>query len=47
MDTELKAKVRKNFAEAVNMSAAEISDWLDTKESMAVGFKGANGCGRG
>jgi hypothetical protein len=47
MDTELKAKVRKNFAEAVNMSAAEISDWLDTKESKAVGFKGANGSGRG
>ena len=46
MDTELKAKVRREFDDAVNMSAAEISDWLDTKESKAVGFKGADGKGR-
>ena len=33
------SKVRKQFAEAVNMTAKEISDWLETPESLAVGFK--------
>jgi len=38
-----KMQVRKDFAKAVNMTAAEIEDWLKTKESKAVGFKGAEG----
>jgi len=38
-----KMQVRKDFAKAVNMTAAEIEDWLKTKESKAVGFKGADG----
>ena len=35
--------VREDFAEAVNMTAAEIADWLDTRESRRVGWKGADG----
>ena len=38
-------KVRKDFAEAVNMTASEISQWLATKESRAVGWKGSDGKG--
>src|SRR5438477_491933 len=41
-----KTQVYKDFAAAVNMSAAEIDDWLDTKESNAVGYKGADGKAR-
>src|SRR5262245_34693621 len=33
------AKVRREFGKAVNMSAAEIREWLDSDESRAVGFK--------
>jgi len=40
-------KVRKDFAQAVNMTAAEIEKWLRTKESKAVGWKGAEGKGSG
>ena len=40
-------KVRKDFAQAVNMTAAEIEKWLRTKESEAVGWKGADGKGSG
>ena len=36
-------KVRKDFDRAVNMTAAEIDEWLDTKESRAVGWKGKDG----
>jgi len=36
-------KVRQKFANAVNMSAAEIEDWLQSRESLAVGFKGRDG----
>ena len=39
-------KIRKDFAKAVNMSAAELHDWLKTQESLAVGWKGANGKAR-
>jgi len=35
--------VREDFAEAVNMTAAEIADWLDTRASRRVGWKGADG----
>ena len=37
------SKVRKDFAEAVNMAPAELERWLRTKESRAVGCKGADG----
>ena len=43
MDRE---KVRKDFIAAVNMSAAELRDWLDTRESRAVGWKGEDGRAR-
>lgn len=32
-------QIRRNFDDAVNMTAAEISDWLSTPESKRVGFK--------
>ena len=38
-----KAKVRSQFAEAVNMNASELGDWLKTEESRKVGFKGKDG----
>lgn len=36
-------KVWKDFAEAVNMSPAEIERWLDSDESRSVGWKGGDG----
>ena len=39
-------KVRKDFAEAVNMTAGEIETWLGTASSHAVGWKGADGSGQ-
>ena len=36
-------KIGKDFARAVNMSAAELQDWLKTQASVAAGWKGANG----
>jgi hypothetical protein len=36
-------KVRRDFARAVNMSAAELEEWLGTTESGNVGQKGADG----
>ena len=38
-----KARIRKDFATAVNMTASELSDWLDTEESRKVGWKGKDG----
>lgn len=35
--------MREDFAAAVNMSAGEIEAWLQTRESLAVGFKGRDG----
>ena len=32
------AAIRRKFAEAVNLTADEIEDWLETDESKAVGF---------
>jgi hypothetical protein len=32
-------QVRRDFAGAVNMTAAELSQWLDTEESRRVGFR--------
>lgn len=40
-------KIRKDFAEAVNMSASELKTWLETRESHAVGWKGEDGKGKG
>lgn len=39
-------KIRGEFANAVNMSAAELDRWLRTSESRAVGWKGADGTAR-
>ena len=41
-----KDKVRREFAKAVNMTAPELRDWLDSEESLAVGFKGKDGNAR-
>jgi len=38
-----KTQVRKDFADAVNMTASEIEKWLKTQESRSVGWKGADG----
>ena len=38
-----RAKVARDFARAVNMSAAELADWLRSPESKKVGWKGADG----
>ena len=46
-DTDDKADIRKDFAEAVNMSPAEIEKWLDSDDSKAVGWKGEDGKGSG
>ena len=36
-------RVAADFAEAVNMTAAELGDWLLTPASLGVGWKGAEG----
>ena len=41
-----RAAVAAAFADAVNMSAAELADWLKTAESRKVGWKGADGTAR-
>ena len=46
MTEEERNAVRAAFAEAVNMSAAELEDWLATQESHRVGWKGADGTAR-
>ena len=38
-----KAKTLREFDAAVNMSAAELRDWLETGESRKVGWKGEDG----
>ena len=40
-------KVRKDFDEAVNMTAPELRKWLATEESRSVGWKGEDGKGSG
>jgi hypothetical protein len=37
------AKVRREFDEVVNMSAAELGEWLNTENSRKVGFKREGG----
>jgi hypothetical protein len=39
-------KVRRDFGEAVNMTAREIEEWLKTEHSRKVGWKGADGSAR-
>jgi hypothetical protein len=46
MATIDKAKVQREFDAAVNMSAAELRDWLKTDDSRKVGWKGRNGDAR-
>ena len=41
-----RAKIAKDFARAVNMSAAELEKWLRSAESKKVGWKGADGMAR-
>ena len=40
-------RIRDDFTAAVNMTPAALRKWLDTKESHAVGWKGADGKGNG
>jgi hypothetical protein len=46
MTVDDRERIRRDFAEAVNMSAAELQDWLETQESQKVGWKGADGKAR-
>lgn len=43
MATPDREELRKRFAAAVNMGADELDDWLRTRPSHAVGWKGADG----
>ena len=43
--TDEQADIRKNFAEAVNMTPSALEKWLDGDDSKAVGFKGEDGDG--
>lgn len=38
-----RARVRRDFLGSVNMSPAELEEWLATSESRKVGWKGVNG----
>ena len=40
-------KVRKDFDEAVNMTASELKKWLTSEKSRQVGWKGRDGKGPG
>ena len=42
LDDDAKRDVRKDFAEAVNMSGAQLKKWLDTDESRSVGDTGGS-----
>lgn len=41
------AQIAVSFHEAVNMTAAQLTHWLETPDSQAVGWKGAGGHGEG
>nr|WP_314446548.1 DUF3140 domain-containing protein [uncultured Sphingomonas sp.] len=47
IDRDERTDIRKQFSEAVNMTAAELEKWLDTAESKEVGWKGEDGHGSG
>jgi hypothetical protein len=42
LDDDAKRDVRKEFGEAVNMSAAQLRRWLETDESRSVGDTGGS-----
>ena len=43
LSAKAKATVESEFATAVNMTADELEEWLDSPESRAVGWKGSDG----
>ena len=43
LDDDEKRDVRKEFGDAVNMTAAQLRKWLDTDESRSVGDTGGSG----
>ncbi len=45
--TKDEAAIRKDFAQAVNMTPAALEKWLDGEDSKAVGWKGEDGGGDG
>jgi hypothetical protein len=45
VDDDEREQVRKDFGEAVNMTAKQVEDWLDTDESKAVGDKSGDKSG--
>ena len=47
MDDDERAQATKDFAEAVNMTPAELEKFLDTADSKRVGWKGEDGQGSG
>jgi hypothetical protein len=47
IDTDERAAVIRDFHNAVNMTPAELEEWLGTEESREVGWKGEDGHGTG
>jgi hypothetical protein len=47
MDEDRRTEIRRRFDAAVNMSPAELEEWLRTAESHKVGWKGPDGKGSG
>src|SRR5690348_16323576 len=47
MDKDTRDDIWRRFGQAVNMTPAELEDWLETEESRKVGWKGADGKGSG
>jgi hypothetical protein len=45
--TDDRADIRKDFAEAVNMTPSELESWLKSDDSRSVGWKGEDGDGAG
>lgn len=43
MEDEERRGVREDFARAVNLTASQLEEWLDTDESKSVGAKGSGG----
>lgn len=47
MTEDDKKRIHHDFAEAVNMTPAALTKWLETDDSKRVGWKGADGKGSG
>lgn len=47
IDADERTAIRKDFREAVNMTASELEKWLAAPESKEVGWKGEDGKGAG